>query len=998
MFSISFWKSWPLVYQRLLLVIGVVFVSALITSLYSFVRSPEPVFTWQQLQELRQDEIPVRSFDVGGFELTIPTDNYIIFERWAPNPLEVNAAATDWYLLFFAAALTLLLAIVTTLPRFWFFIGAGVAVFMIPTFQLETLQVFGMQNKIPSALLIVMVLGVALYYQFGNKNASFLQRVIAFGLISMLVGLVLLKFSYVPQSLRYFGVNTLPSSIVLLLIFVIMVAHEIMGAFVTLVGKGMRNSKSLRHYLLISGIYLINLWMAYWTRIGWIDWGFTIYPVVVLFISGTLAIWGIRQRQPQYENIVDSDPFAVYFIMGLGSLAFATLGYFYSTANDTALLAVNDLILYAHIGYSMMFLTYLASNFLGMLAKNYPVYKVLYKPTVMPYFSYRLAGLIFTLTFVFYNGWMGPMNRLTSGYYTALGDLFSTENNQALSLGYYKRAWIYSPFNQHASTALAGIEASRGHSLKAKEYLSSANSYGPTEFTLLNEANASRATGNSLDEVYALQRSRSALPASGVIKNNLGLAHSRLGMVDSAYIYFSQAIADPQARASAELNLLGLMAANNLDANPDSVYRLIQPLKSRVAGNALAFANRKGRMIETSLEIPSDSVLDVYAATHIGNYITNHLAKMDTALLSRCIALALSKRNESVRDIVLVPAAAACYSTGQVNRAFQMLQNIIFTGSSQGKHNTTLALWSLDQGKPMTAFSHLEYALNQSSDRPSLANALTLAELGRLDEAVVAWDTLGKTKDPAVHSMAESMKRVLAGPVSWYNDFSEQEKYRYLRYRVSLEDSIQFGILLAQINDEDLKAKAILDRSKRYFDMDEAMKAARLFQGLQGLRLTDQQVFAEVKYFELHLLAAANQWPKFQEQVSRGILFGPYRETERIYYDAMQLVAKGDTLAATKQFEWLAHNNLYFDEGVVAAAGFFEEHGGDKRKTYSILSEALQVNPVSVRILKKYILAALARGYDDYATSALETLQTQISPSAFRLYMAENQLSNLLRQ
>lgn len=956
------------------------------------------MFTWQQLQELRPEEIPVRSFEVGGFELTISTDNFILFERWSSNSLQVNASATYILLIFFVLAFTVLMATITTLPRFWFFIGAGAAVFIIPTFQLETLQVFGLQNKIPAVTLIVIVLGTALYFQFGNKAASFLQRVLAFLILSLLVGLVLLKFSNVPQPLRYFAVNTLPSSIVLLLIFVIMVAHEIIASFVTLVGKGTRNSKSLRHYFLISSIYLINIWMAYWTRIGWIDWGFTIYPVVVLSISGILAVWGIRQRQPQYENIVDSDPFAVYFILALGSLAFATIGFFYATANDAALLAINDLIIYAHIGYGMMFITYLASNFLGMLAKNYPVYKVLYRPTVMPYFSYRLAGLIFTLAFIFYNGWMGPMNRLTSGYYTALGDLFSTENNETLSLGYYKRAWIYSPFNQHASTALAGIEAGRGRSLKEREYLSSANSYSPTEFTLLNEANALRATGNSLDEVYVLQRSRTALPGSGLIKNNLGLTYSRLGMVDSAYIYFSQAVADPHARSSAEMNLLGLMAANNLDVNPDSVFQLVKPEESRIACNALAFANRKGRMIETAIELPTDSVLDVFSAAHIGNYITNHLAKTDTALLSRCITFALSKKNESVRDMVLVPAAAACYATGQVNRAFQIMQNIIFTGSSQGKHNTTLALWSLDQGKPAAAITHLEYALNQSSARASLANALTLAELGRLDEAVVAWDTLGKTKDTLIHSMAESMKRVLAGPGSWYKDFSEQEKYRYLRYRVSLEDSIQFGILLRQINNEDLKAKAILDRSKKYFDMDEPAKASRLFQGLQGLRLTDQRVFAEVKYFELRLLAATNQWPKLQEQVDQGILFGPYRETERIYYDAMKLVSRGDSLTAAKYFNWLAGNNSYFDEGVVAAAGFFEKHGRDKRKTYSILSEALQVNPVSVRILKKYILAALDRGHDDYAASALETLQTQLSPPAFRKFVAEKQLSNLLRQ
>lgn len=998
MLSVQFWKSWPAVYQRLLLIIGTVFLAALMVSLYAFARNPEPVFGWEQLQELRQEEIPAYRFDIGGFELTIPGDNYIVFERWSPNPMRVNMTAVDVYLAFFAAAFAVLMAIITTLPRFWFFIGAGAAVFMIPTFQLEALMLFGLQNKIPSMGLIIMVLGIALYYQFGNKTASFVQRVAAFVLACALIGIVLVKFSNVPQPLRYFATNTLPASIVLLLIFVIMVSHEIMAVFVTLVGKGFRNQKSLRHYLFISGFYLLNLWIAYWTRINWIGWGFTIYPIVLLAISGVLAVWGIRQRQPQYENIVDADPFGVYFIMALGSMAFATLGYFFATSNDISLLALNDLILYAHIGYGMMFMTYVASNFLGMLAKNYPVYKVLYKPTVMPYFSFRLAGLIFTLTFVFYNGWIAPVNRLTSGYYTALGDLFASEDNKTLSLGYYKRAWIYASFNQHASSALAKLEAERGYSLKEREYLKTANAYKPTAFTLLNEASATRHSGNSLDEVYALQRAHEELPTSGVIQNNLGLTYARLGILDSAYIYFSKATADDQSRSSAEMNLLGLMAVNNLNVNPDSVYRLIGTNQPRITGNALAFANRKGKLIQTSIDLPADSTLDLFSATQIGNFLTNHVARTDTAFLSHCIAVALKKQNESVREMVLVPAARACYATGQVNRAFQILQNIIIAGSNQGKHNTTLALWSLDQGKPAAASEYLEFALNQSSFRAGLANALTLAELGRTNEALVAWDTLGRTKDSAVHSMAESMKRVLAAPPAWYADFSEKEKYQYLRYRVALEDSIQFKKLVSQIMNEDLKAKAILDRSKMWFGKDEPAKAAGMFQNLQGLRLTDNSLFADIKYFELHLFAARQQWKQLQENVDKGILFGPYRETERIYYEAMKLAAKGDTLSSAKHFEWLATNNSYFDEGVVAAAEFFQLHGKDKRKSYSILSEALQVNPVSVRILKKYVMAALSRGYDDYALSALGTLQTQISPAAFRQYIAANQLSNLLRQ
>lgn len=995
MLSIQFWKSWPTVYKRLLAIFGLVFIAALTLALFSFVRNPSPVFTWQQLQELREEEVPVYTFDVGGFELNVLSENYVLFERWISNPLQTNPVANDVYLLFFTLAISLLLTIVTTLPRFWFFIGAGAAVFMIPTFQLEVLLVGGLQNKIPAIILIVIVLGIGLYYQFGNKAASFLRRLVSFLLAFIVVGLVFVKFSEVPQPLRYFATNTLPASIVLCLIFVIMVAHEIMASFVMLVGKGTRNSKSLRHYLLISGFYLINLWMAYWARIGWIDWDFTIYPIVLLATSSILAVWGIRQRQPQYENIVSSDPFAVFFILGMGTITFGTLGYFFATANDVAILSLNDLILYAHIGYGMIFVTYLASNFLGMLARNFPVYKVLYKPTVMPYFSFRLAGLIFTLAFVFYNSWMVPGNHFTSAYYTSLGDLFSNENNSTLSLGYHKRAFLYAPYNQHAATALAKLEAQRGHSMKEKEYLKAANGFKPTEFTLLNEANAFHQSGNTLEEIFRLQSARHQLPKSGVIRNNLGLTYARLGVIDSAYFYFSQARANAQTRTTAEMNLLGWMAVTNLPVNPDSVYQLIQSDQPRVKGNALAFANRRGKLIEASLELPKDSVFSVVSATQIGNYITNHLSRTDSTLLSQCINMALKKENEPFRELVLVPASKACYASGQVNRAFQLLQNMIFSGTNQGRHNATLALWSLAQGKSEVALSYLQYAINQPSTNAALTNALALAETGRINEAIIAWDTLSRRKDSTIHWMAESMKRVLAAPVSWFKDFSEKEKYQFLRYRVPLEDSVQFELLIPQITNEDLKAKAILERSKMWFAQDELGRSIGLYRRLQGLHLTDTRLFAELKYFELHLFSAQRQWSLLEEQVAKGILFGAYREGDRVYFDAMKENAKGDTLHAAKNFDWLARNNSYFDEGVVAAAEFFQKHGSNRRKPYFILSEALQVNPSSVRILKKYIPVAMSSGYDEYAFSALRTLQSQISPVAFRKYVTENRLSNV---
>jgi len=75
-----------------------------------------------------------------------------------------------------------------------------------------------------------------------------------------------------------------------------------------------------------------------------------------------------------------------------------------------------------------------------------------------------------------------------------------------------------------------------------------------------------------------------------------------------------------------------------------------------------------------------------------------------------------------------------------------------------------------------------------------------------------------------------------------------------------------------------------------------------------------------------------------------------------------------------------------------------EEKFREATEAYSILSEAMQVNGNSIKILKAYIPVALVRGYDNYAAGALRTLQERISPGAFNKYVTENQLSGLLSE
>ena len=305
-------------------------------------------------------------------------------------------------------------------------------------------------------------------------------------------------------------------------------------------------------------------------------------------------------------------------------------------------------------------------------------------------------------------------------------------------------------------------------------------------------------------------------------------------------------------------------------------------------------------------------------------------------------------------------------------------------------------MWALDQQRPDPLLARLNLEQNPSSLQAEMVNALSLTEAGKINEAIVAWDILTTRKDSSVQTIAESMKRVLGGPDSWYAGFSDPEKYRFLRYRVALTDSVGFEKMLIQIANEDLRAKAILDRTLLWYERDQISRAAKYYNKLQGLHLSDMKLFADIKYFELRLFAAQGKWPLIQEQIQKGILFGPYREEEHVYCEALSQYPGGDSVKAEVNFIWLAYANSFFDEGIVAAAAYFQKNGDGKYSSYSILSEALQVNGKSIKILKAYIPVARAKGFDQYAISALQTLQTIVSAVEFKDYVNENQLKDLL--
>jgi hypothetical protein len=128
MFSLSSYIQ-PSPHRNIFLFLAGILVVVLAGTFISYAIYPAPVFTWQQLQELQPQELPLYAFERGNLEFTISGENYILFERWLGNTVRPNLVALDVYLFLLTIGVSGMLAVISLLPRFWFYVGAMVAAF-----------------------------------------------------------------------------------------------------------------------------------------------------------------------------------------------------------------------------------------------------------------------------------------------------------------------------------------------------------------------------------------------------------------------------------------------------------------------------------------------------------------------------------------------------------------------------------------------------------------------------------------------------------------------------------------------------------------------------------------------------------------------------------------------------------------------------------------------------------------------------------------------------
>jgi Flp pilus assembly protein TadD len=975
MHPLLFWKDWYKSHKTIWFILCGVFLFALGYMWFAYFQGTHGIVEWERMQEQKIIETPVHEFRVGPFQLSVPGESYVIFEYLEGGDVRHNRVASGIFLTILVIAAVVLLTIITTLKKFWYFAGVGLFVAFVFSLQLDVPVVFGIRGyTIPIGVSAIFV-ALSYYFKSFRSSTGLGARLLCFAIVAAVCGIAIALFSQVPYPLLHIVATAYLSGLILTIVFMLMVAHEIVASFVYVASQG--KSKSLRHFLMISVVYFVNVFLTCFHEMGVIDWDFIyINLYLLLTTSALLGIWGFRLREPVYESILPFRPLGAFLYLALAAICFATIGQLLGNGNDAALKIVRDIIIFSHTGYGIIFMTYFISNFIVMMADNLPVYKLIYKPNRMPYFTFRLAGLIATLAFVFYSDYRQYVFHGLAGFYNYIADLYVLQGRDLLAQDFYDESRRYGFQTHRANYALGKMKSARINFEGAHYNYDLANARRPSEFSLVNKGNLYLWEKEYFPAIKAYRHGKEIMPNSAALANNLGYAYGKVHSLDSATWFINEARQHLLTKNAAEGNFLALAAVEYLPIRADSVVKLFNNESPVVASNALALATLFNQEISTNADPLAQHHLNLYSATLLNNYTIRHARTIDTTFISQVNRIASDSLNFDYSEALKATLAHAYYHRGNVTKALEILAELAFVSQSyRGKYNYIMGLWALDQGNPEIASGYFMHAETADYKDSKFYNAIALTEAGNVFDAYVAWDSVARRGDPSEQEIAKRMQRILGLTQSQALQLDDPEKYQYCRYKIGLSDTTFFDRLTNTFNSADYKAQALLDMAKRQFRAQNLAPAIRYLNQISGLELTSRQLYEDVRFTELLMLAWRREGQLLATQINKGVEFGAGHELEKMWYTALISEMSGDLETAERNYRIVGTWNPYFEEGIIAAANFLRTRYPESLDAYSVLVEAIQVNHNSYRLLLAYLEEAERLGFDEYAASARQRLR-----------------------
>lgn len=989
-----FWNTWQTPYKQIYRALLVLFGLSILTYTLAILMGSDMVITWQEQTIIEPVRHLLHTYHLGIFQFPVRTDNYIIFQQFSASGIRLMQWPGYLLLIWLGIFVSLYCTLITKLDRFWFVAGVALFTLMLVGLKLDFLTLFHSFGKL--GLLVALALYyIPLYvFHFHLKDASLLRKWAVFGLATLVFALVVYFFSGVELPMEHLITYGVYVPTALTVIFVLLVGHDIISGLLRLISSGMvaGSKNSITHFLVFSAIFLLNTALALLRSTGKLDTGiYTIGSFGLLTLAALLGVWGFRDREPTYSGIFSFYPEGAIFYLLMAISAHLTLAYFFVVGHDALAKSIEDVVLYSQLGFSGMFVIYVLANFIDMLQQRVNMYKVLYQPRRMPYFTYNFASLVVVVALFFIFN-QKAYYRVISGYYAGIGDLYQQLDDAASAKEYYRLSNVYSPGNHRANYALAMMaEKEHNYSDEVKFFKQSLTT-NPSPFAYANLGAKYLDEKKYFPAIFILQDGLKAFPGNGRLLNNLGLAYLQTDNIDSAFYYLNRAHRSSGAQHQAAANVYAMLSKEGLSIKQDTLMSLVSQTAYLPAINNLVVLANELHLGVDDLGTPGfDQKEKMNLARVVYNYnkLLNNPALADTLFEQQTRIFYDSGNTSWFEDNLHFATALALYRQGKVGRAFNML-NMLAAQNPEDEYYPILGRLAMAEKANSLAIDYFKNAFQQG--RLEVASELAFAYLqrGELDKASFIWKQIALNTDSNQAALAKKMMRVLQ--VKNLEDVLQEDvqfKYLFIAYRYHEFDLSKLEGLALTIENEDARVMGFLALFNAYLELGQTQKAFDILQQAGNIQVSNPEFVNDIYIAQCHFAYKTGNAQMMQE------LGGSLTATDwRIqnYSKLFQLMEKNSTQGADglkEGFAQVGMDDPLFEPGVLEAAKFFEQDMHDADQAYQILLNGVKINPFSMALNKAYALQCIRVGLFDYAQDTREELRKMMPSVLFRTFDKE---------
>ncbi len=656
---------------------------------YNYYFGIDSVLHWDILSELSEVPVVIDTFKLPNQTLQIPGKAFVVTEQFLASKMAVNTVSSFLFLLLFYIGFIFILAAIPDMPRRDYIVAAGIVIIILVSSNSSL--VFNATSTFTNVIGLGLILGPNYYFHAYNKGVSIAKRCFFYFFLTIALGIIIYFFAAIKSPFLLLAGYRTNVALCLTVIFGFLVALEIIFFFLRLT-TSMASRFSMRNFILISLLYLINVFYSYLFANKMIDWGILyLSPFLIIILSILAGLYRKHKNISSQSPIFDFHSSGIFLYCGMTIIAFATIGSAFGNANDPLLEALEDGILYAHLVMGFSFFIYVLLNFNKLFTEGLAVYKVAFrKDASLPLWVFR-AIAIFVIVAMLFQKQFFPVSQAIAGHYNTVADYYAHTGDYQYAEIQYKLALEQEDRNHKSNYALASLAIAQNDNTTAALYFKKALAKNPSPFAFEGLSRSFFEGDRFFDAMFTLKEGLQKFPQSAQLQTDLAYLYSKSNLPDSSLMYYKLALKNTDNKAIPASNLLSFWAKN---AQENSIKNILDNIENHsynaFIANKTALQMKANQTFQSDFVfLENDSILNVANFAMLYNQTLFQKEKGDALPVAH---LAMLTENENDSEDLTFANALQEYYKGDKIIAFQSLSNWTKsdTSSQKAKYFTRL--------------------------------------------------------------------------------------------------------------------------------------------------------------------------------------------------------------------------------------------------------------------------------------------------------------------